>query len=107
MLKREKRRYLALTVVSKQLPNGQAVLNAIQASIQRLFGEYGASKANLKLIRKFPEKEKIVVCCSHRVLEQVRAAITSTTVIDGKAGAIHVLGVSGTLKALSKKIGTN
>ncbi len=107
MLKREKRRYLALTVAGEQPPNEQAVLDAVQASLHRLFGEYGASKANLKLIKKPPEREQIVVCCSHKALEQVRAAIASTTVIDGKAGAIHVLGVSGTLKALSEKTRTS
>jgi RNase P/RNase MRP subunit POP5 len=107
MLKREKRRYLALTAVCEQPPSEEAVLNAVQASVHTLFGEYGASKANLRLIKKRPEKEQIVVCCSHKALEQVRAAIASTTVIDGKAGAIHVLGVSGTLKALSKKTETS
>jgi ribonuclease P/MRP protein subunit POP5 len=103
VLKREKRRYLALEAMSEQPLNGQAVLDVVQASVHRLFGEYGASKANLKLIKNRTEERQIVVCCSHKALEQVRAAIASTTVINGKAGAIHVLGISGTLKALSKK----
>lgn len=107
MFKREKRRYLALTVLGEQSPSEEAVMDAVQASIHRLFGEYGASKANLRLITNPPNKGQIVVCCSHKALEQVRAAIASTTVIDGKAGAVHVLGVSGTLKALSKKTETN
>jgi len=107
MLKREKRRYLALTVVGEHSPSEEVLLDAVQASVHRLFGEYGASKANLRLIKKRPENGQIVVCCSHKALEQVRAAIASTTVIDGKAGAVHVLGVSGTLKALSKKTETN
>ena len=102
VLKREKRRYLALTVVGEQPLNQQAVQNAVQASVHRLFGEYGASKANLKLIKR-SDKEQIVIRCSHKALEQVRAAIASTTVVGGKAGAIHVDAVSGTLKALSKK----
>ena len=103
MIKREKRRYLALEVVSEQPLNEQIVLDAVQASVHRLFGEYGASKANLKLTKNLPEKRQFVIRCSHKALEQVRAAIASTTTINGKTGAIHVLGVSGTLKALSKK----
>lgn len=103
MIKREKRRYLALEVVSEQPLNEQILLDAVQTSVHRLFGEYGASKANLKLIEIVPEKCQAVIRCSHKALEQVRAAIASTTEIDGKTGAIHVLGVSGTLKALSKK----
>ena len=103
MVKREKRRYLALEVVSEQPLNEQIVLDAVQASVHRLFGEYGASKANLKLIKTIPEKRQFVIYCSHIMLDHVRAAIASTTEIKGKTAAIHVKGVSGTLKALSKK----
>jgi RNase P/RNase MRP subunit POP5 len=107
VIKREKRRYLALEAAGEQPLDEQAVLDVVLASVHRLFGEYGASKANLKLIKSFPEKQQIVVCCSHKALEQVRAAIASTTAIKGKAAAIHVLDVSGTLKALAKKAQTN
>jgi len=103
VIKRERRRYLSLEVVSEQLLNEQILLDAVQASVHRLFGEYGASKANLKLIKTILEKRQFVICCSHIMLEYVRAAIASTTEINGKAAAIHVLGVSGTLRALSKK----
>ena len=103
MIKREKRRYLALEVVSEQPLYEQAVLDAIQASVHRLFGEYGASQANLKMIKYLPEKRQVVIRCSHTMLERVRAAIASTIEVDGKTAAIHVVGVSGTLKSLSKK----
>ena len=103
MIKREKRRYLALEVVSEQPLNEQTLLDAVQASVHRLFGEYGASQANLKRIKTVPEKRQLVIRCSHIMLERVRAAITSTIELDGKTAAIHVVGVSGTLKALSKK----
>ena len=103
MLKREKRRYLALKTVSEQPLDELAVLDAVQASVHRLFGEYGASKANIKLIKGIPEKCQVVIRCSHTMLERVTAAIASTVEVDGKTVAIHVVGVSGTLKALSKK----
>jgi len=103
MIKREKRRYLALEVVCGQPVDERAVLDSVQASVSRLFGEYGASKANIKLIKQVPEKRQVVVRCSHIMLEQVRAAITSIMELDGEAVAVHVVAVSGTLKALSKK----
>ncbi|MGD9130343.1 MAG: Rpp14/Pop5 family protein [Candidatus Bathyarchaeota archaeon] len=103
MIKREKRRYLALEVVGDQPVDERAVLDAVQASVIRLFGEYGASKANLKLIKYIPEKHQVVICCSHRMLEKVRAAIASIMELNGKTVAVHVVGVSGTLKALSKR----
>ena len=103
MIKREKRRYLALEVASNQPVDERSVLDAVNASVRRLFGEYGASKTNLKLITYIPEKHQFVICCSHKMLEKVRAAIASIMEINGETAAVHVVGVSGTLKALSKK----
>jgi ribonuclease P/MRP protein subunit POP5 len=103
VIKREKRRYLALKTVSEHSLDEQTVLSAVQSSVCKLFGEYGASKANIKLIKTIPEKQQVVIRCSHLMLEQVRAAIASIVEWDGKPVAIHVVGVSGTLKALANK----
>ena len=103
MIKREKRRYLALKVVSEQAFNEMALLDAVQDSVLRLFGEYGASKAEIKLIKAIPEKRQLVIRCSLLMLEKVRAAIASTDEVDSKPATVDVVGVSGTLKALSKK----
>jgi RNase P/RNase MRP subunit POP5 len=103
MIKQEKRRYLALKVVSEQPIDEGTLLNAVKDSVRRLFGEYGASKTNLKMISYIPEKRKFVIRCSHTMLEKVRASIASIIEINDKPTAIHVVGVSGTLKALSKK----
>ena len=103
MIKREKRRYLALKVECEQQPDEQEVLNAVYASVQRLFGEYGASQANIKPIKYLPEKRQFVILCSHKMLENVRASIAATVEVNGKKAAVHVLNVSGTLKALAKK----
>lgn len=103
MIKREKRRYLALNVACGQPFDEHEVLDAVHVSVLRLFGEYGASKADIKLIKGDSEKRQLVLRCSHLMLEKVRAAIASTVEVDGKAASVHVVGVSGTLKALSKK----
>jgi RNase P/RNase MRP subunit POP5 len=103
MIKREKRRYLALEVSGDQPVDERAVLDAVYASVVRLFGEYGASKTNLKLIKQVSEKRQVVIRCSHLMLEQVRASVASIMELNGERVAVHVVGVSGTLKALSKK----
>jgi ribonuclease P/MRP protein subunit POP5 len=103
VIKREKRRYLALNFESEQPFNENEMFTAVQASILRLFGEYGVSKADIKLIKSNPEKNQLVLRCSHLMLEKVRAAITSIVEVAGLPAAVHVVGVSGTLKALSKK----
>jgi RNase P/RNase MRP subunit POP5 len=101
--KRERRRYLALRVESEQPFSGRTVMDAVEASVQKLFGEYGASQANLKLIKPNPQKNQLIIRCSHTTLEKVRAATALITEIDQKPAAIQVINVSGTLKALSKK----
>lgn len=104
MIKREKRRYLALHVVSEQALEKFTVFNAVKASVLGLFGEYGASKANLKQVTFFPEKNQVVIRCSHLMLEQVRAAVATIVEINKTPAAVNVLAVSGTLKSLSKKV---
>ena len=94
---------MALKIQSEQSINVKTVMDAVEASVHRLFGEYGASKASLKLIDYKPQTDYLVIRCSHKALEQVRAAIASTIEINEKTAAIHVVGVSGTLKALYKK----
>ena len=94
---------MALQVVSEKPFNEHEALDAVQASVLRLFGEYGASKADIRLIKAIPEKRQLVVRCSHLMLEKVRASIVSTVEVAKKPAAVHVVDVSGTLKALSAK----
>jgi len=101
--KRMRRRYLALKVVSEQRVTEGAVINAVWKAILQLFGEYGASQTNVSLIEYEPQRNYAVVRCSHTALERVRASIASIVEINGKPAVIHVMGVSGTLRALRKK----
>ena len=103
MFQRIRRRYLALKVESEQTIQERDIMNAVWTAIFQLFGEHGASQANLKLIEYNPQKGYAIVRCSHKALEIVRAAVASITEINEKPAAVHVLGVSGTLRALRKK----
>jgi ribonuclease P/MRP protein subunit POP5 len=104
MIKREKRRYLALQVETSQPFDERSVLNGVNEVILRLFGETGASKTNIRMIKSFPEQNQLIIRCSHLMLEQTKAAITSITKINQTETAIHILAVSGTIKALTKKL---
>jgi len=80
-------------------------MDAVWDAVLQLFGEYGASRANLTLIEYDQQKSCAVVRCSNKALEMVRASVASITKIDEKPVAIHVLRVSGTLKSLRKGSG--
>ena len=94
---------MALKVETKNPICEQEVFVAVQESVLSLFGEYGASKANIKFVKYIPEKGQFVFRCSHVMLDKIRAAITSIITLNGKKVTIHVINVSGTLKGLSRK----
>jgi len=101
--RRVRRRYLALKIISEQPVEGRDVMNAVWKAVVQLFGEYGASQANLSLIECNSQKNYAIVRCSHTAVDMVRASVASITEMNGKPAVIHVLGVSGTLRALRKK----
>ena len=105
MPKQVRRRYLALKIVSEQPIGERDVMDAVWNAVLKIFGEYGASQVNLSLIKYDLQRNFVVVRCSHATLERVRASIASVTEINGKPVVIHVVGVSGTLRALRRKHG--
>ena len=102
MSRRERRRYLEIKVETEQPVNERALMDVVWDAVLQLFGEYGASQANLTLIDYDPQKGCAVVRCSNKALEMVRASVASITKIDEKPVAMHVLRVSGTLKSLRR-----
>lgn len=100
---RVKRRYLAVKAESKEPIQGKEVLDAVWSALTQLFGEYGASQSELAFIHDYKQKGYFILRCSRRALPMVKASIASITEIGEKPATIHVLRVSGTLKALRKK----
>jgi ribonuclease P/MRP protein subunit POP5 len=98
-----KRRYLAVKVESEQPIREKELLDAVWNALTQLFGEHGASQAELVLIRDSGQRGYFVLRCSRKALPMVRASLASITEIGKKPATIHVLRVSGTLKALRKK----
>ncbi|MGC8998120.1 MAG: Rpp14/Pop5 family protein [Candidatus Bathyarchaeia archaeon] len=102
-----RRRYLALKLESAEKFEAKEFLDALWSAILRLYGEYGASKTGLALVDYDEEGGLAIIRVAHTELEKVRVAIATITDIMAKPVVIHVLTVSGTLKTLYKKIGTD
>jgi RNase P/RNase MRP subunit POP5 len=79
-------------------------MEALWASISRLFGEYGASQASLSLIDYDEARKLVVVRTGHKTLEMVRTSLASVTQIGKRPVALHVLAVSGTIRALHRRL---
>jgi len=103
-LKRLRRRYLALKAEDDQFFYGRDLMDALWSMVYQLFGEFGASQTGLSKVKWDEEKGVLIVRCSHKALDMVRAAVAAVTEIDGKRAIIHVVGVSGTLNGLREKL---
>jgi RNase P/RNase MRP subunit POP5 len=79
-------------------------MDAVWEAFSRLYGEYGASQTSMSLISFDEEHKSVVLRTGHTTVEMVRTAIASMTHIVGKPVAVHVLTVSGTMKALQKSL---
>jgi len=99
-----RRRYLALRIDSDGTFNSKDLMDAVWDSFLRIYGEYGASKAGLTLIDYDAERKLAIIRVTHTEVEKARVALATITSIATKPAAIHVLKVSGTIKALRRKL---
>jgi RNase P/RNase MRP subunit POP5 len=83
--------------------NRREFMDAVWGAVTRLFGEYGASMTGLALIDYDVEGRTAVLRTSLETLSLVRASLASIASLAGSEAAVHVLAVSGTIKALHKK----
>lgn len=99
-----RRRYLAVTVESDDAIDERELINAVWGMTYQLFGEYGASQAGMTHIDFQDDREITILRCSHNALDMVRAAIAVISEIENRPVTLRVVAVSGTLKALRRKI---
>jgi len=98
-----RRRYIAVKIDSDKVDEKE-IFNAIWESILRLFGEYGASQTDLRLIEYNPQNRQAVLRCSHQALPLVKASIPCVTRVGNQPATIHTQLISGTLKSLRRKL---
>jgi RNase P/RNase MRP subunit POP5 len=103
-LKVLKRRYLAVSIDSEETLGSHDFMDAVWGAVSKLFGEYGASQAGLSLIDYDAANKLAIVRTGHTTLEMVRTALASISQVGKKPVAMHVLAVSGTIKALQKRL---
>ena len=102
-MKTIRRRYLALEVDSCEEVSSSEFMSSVWGAVTKLYGEVGASQAGLSLIDYDQQRKTAIVRVGHKALDMVRASLASITQMANKPAAVHVLTVSGTIKALKKK----
>lgn len=101
-MKRVKRRYFALQIDSDSVPSPKELMDAIWSVVVKLYGEVGASQMSLSLIEYNAEKKVAIIRTALLKVNLFRASLATITSVAGKDAAVHVLAVSGTIKALRK-----
>jgi RNase P/RNase MRP subunit POP5 len=104
LLKRTKRRYLAVEIESETRFSSLEFMDALWGAVVKLYGEYGASRTGLVLINFNDEEHLAVIRSTLVALDTVRVALTSIIAIARKPAAVQVVSISGTLKALRGRI---
>ena len=99
-----KRRYLLVQIAGSETVDERVFMDTLWGAVLQLFGEYGASQTNLILMKYSLKPNYAILRCSHKALDMVKASIASVTQTNSGPVAFHVLGVSGTLKALHRQL---
>lgn len=102
-MKRIKRRYLALQVDSDGAISQREFMDAVWGAVTKLYGECGASLAGLSLIDYDAETKMAVIRVALTAVDLVRASLASITFLGGREVTVHVVTVSGTIKALRER----
>ena len=104
MIKRDRFRYLALKLECEGNIPKTALIESIYYSILRLFGIYGLSHCRISLIEYAPDRKYAILRCRHKAIDLVRAALASITKINDEEVSVRILLVSGTIRALKRKM---
>jgi RNase P/RNase MRP subunit POP5 len=91
-------------VESTETFDRKKLTDVIWDAVTQLFGEYGASKIGLSIIEYRREEKMLILRCFHNSLDILRAAIAFITKIEDVPVTLHLINVSGTLKALRRNI---
>jgi RNase P/RNase MRP subunit POP5 len=104
MSNNERERFLFINIMRNQVFSKRDLINALRKAVLRLYGENGASRVNLRIIRFDPEAHFAVLRCSNKMLNYTRAAIASVTKINNENVSLSVVRVSGTIRTLMRKV---
>lgn len=103
---REKKRYLAFEVISKEkISDFSAVSNAIHHCSLQFLGQLGSAKAGIiPLENKWnPQLQRGILKVSHKHVDAVKSALIFADKIDGKDAIFKSIGVSGILRKAESK----
>jgi ribonuclease P/MRP protein subunit POP5 len=98
---RARRRYAVFEVDCEETVLARDLIGEIHSAQVSLFGDAGAAENRLKLI-SFDGRLGLIRC-NHAHIQETRAILASIYSINGIRAALHVKGISGTIKSATEK----
>lgn len=95
---------MALEIDSTEMIEAKEFMDAVWSVIIRLYGEHGASRTGLTMIDYNMESKLALIRVTNAASDIVRAAVATMTKMGGKPVGVHVIAVSGTIRALCKRV---
>jgi ribonuclease P/MRP protein subunit POP5 len=94
------RRYLAISLNGEGKYHEEEVSTLLTDAVRDLFGYFGVTTLEPRLIEFNEESQKGIIRCSRSHAREMRAALALITKISNEDAAVRVTAVSGTIKSL-------
>jgi ribonuclease P/MRP protein subunit POP5 len=98
------RRYLAITLDGEGTYHEEEVSAMLSDAVRDLFGYFGLTTLEPRLIEFDEESQKGIVRCSRSHARKMRAAMALITETSNEDAAVRVTTASGTIKSLKAAI---
>jgi ribonuclease P/MRP protein subunit POP5 len=101
---RDKRRYILCAVhpVHRRHADPRRMYYAIQNAVTSLWGDHGSAKIQMVVVGG--DEGYVIVRCIRGTEDLLEAAIATVTGLDGERVALHPVAVSGTIRALRRRM---
>lgn len=102
---RSKARYVVFEIISELPVDFNDFVKALWNSAGELLGDLTASEARVWVVRNLYDQrlQRGVLKCAHDRVEHMRAALALVKAVGENRAIIHVVGVTGTIKAARNK----
>lgn len=97
---RGKKRYVAFQLISEALLAEHSVNRAVWQTMLKLYGAAGCARQKLHFAVWEGPKNKVIVRCDHKHVDEVKAGILFLADVDGKPVVPKLLKVSGSIGQL-------
>ncbi len=100
---KEKKRYVAFEVISKERFNFNQVKKTIEEALFKYIGLLGTSKAGMQILPEKFKQNKGLIRINHKFTDYLKASFTLINKINNKKAVVRSLGTSGILKKAENK----